>query len=203
MVVDDHILFRSGLISLLKEEPNFQIVATASNGIEAVQICQEVLPDVVLMDVHMPRGNGVEAIRALKQLGNIHILMLTISTKDDDLFKALAAGADGYLLKSVELQELYRAIYHAKEGKKTIDPELMDRVIEAAAKQQPLSKLSKREVDVINTIAQGLTTSEMANALTISENTVKTHIQHIFKKLNASNRAEAIARASSLGLLSG
>jgi DNA-binding NarL/FixJ family response regulator len=203
LVVDDHTLFRRGLVGLLGEQPDFFIVGEASNGETAVKLCQQERPQVVLMDVHMPGGGGVEAIAALKQTANVRVLMLTISNKDKDLLGALVAGADGYLLKSAEPEELCYAIRQVAAGKGILSPEVTARVMRAAASQSHASTalLSQREVDVLQELARGATTTNIAATLFISENTVKTHIRRIFKKLGATNRTEAVAQAVSQGLL--
>ncbi|MFQ5433585.1 MAG: response regulator [Anaerolineae bacterium] len=205
LLVDDHALFRRGLVRLLDEQPDFSVVGEAGDGHTAVYLCRQQQPDVVLMDVHMPGGGGIEAVRVLKQKPGVHILMLTISDKDDDLLGALAAGADGYLLKTAEPDQLCRAIRRAAVGQGVLSPEVTSRVIRAAAiqGQGQAASLSRRENEVLAQLARGATTSEIAAALVISENTVKTHIKRILEKLEASNRVEAVARATALGLLSG
>jgi DNA-binding NarL/FixJ family response regulator len=204
LVVDDHILFRRGLIGLLAEQPDFLLVGEAGNGLDAVQLCRQRQPDVVLMDIHMPASSGVETVRILKKESETRILMLTISDKDDDLLGALAAGADGYLLKNAEPEQLCQAIRQVAAGQGVLSPEITARVIQAAAtspgQQSPVS-LSKRENEVLDQLARGATTAEIAATFVISKNTAKTHIRRILKKLNAANRAEAVARASALGLI--
>ncbi|HFQ94268.1 MAG TPA: response regulator transcription factor [Anaerolineae bacterium] len=203
LVVDDHALFRRGIVSLLKEQPDFQVIGTADSGPTAVQLCQQEKPHVVLMDVHMPGGGGVDAVAALKQMLDVRVIMLTISNKDEDLLGALAAGADGYLLKSAEPDELCQAIRQVAAGKGVLSPEVTARVMRAAAAQTPAttSSLSQRELDVLQELARGATTADIAATLVISENTVKTHIRRIFKKLGVTNRTQAVAQAASQGLL--
>ncbi len=203
LVVDDHTLFRRGIVSLLKEQPDFQVIGTADSGPAAVQLGRDIKPHVVLMDVHMPGGDGVNAVAALKQMPDVRVIMLTISNKDEDLLGALAAGADGYLLKSAEPDELCQAIRQVAAGKAVLSPEVTARVIRAAAAQTPVttSSLSQRELDVLQELARGATTADIATALVISENTVKTHIRRIFKKLGVTNRTQAVAQAAAQGLL--
>jgi len=205
LVVDDHHLFRRGLIGLLSEKPDFSVVGEANNGVDAIELCRQRQPDVVLMDVNMPGGNGVEAVRTLKRESDVKVLMLTISDKDGDLLGALAAGADGYLLKNADIDQLSRAICLVSSGQGVLSPEITTRVMEAAARshsQSSRASLSRRERDVLDQLAQGATTAEIATTFVISQNTVKTHVRRIMQKLDASNRAEAVARASALGLIS-
>jgi DNA-binding NarL/FixJ family response regulator len=205
LLVDDHALFRKGLAGLLSEEADFHIVGEAVNGTEAIELSREYRPDVVLMDVNMPGGGGVEAVKSLKEELDLQVLMLTVSDKDQDLMGALAAGANGYLLKNAEPEQLFQAIRQVAAGHGVLSPEVTKRVMQAASvrDQKPSPSLSRRERDVLDHLARGETTAEIAASLVISENTVKTHIRHILKKLEAANRAEAIARAAALGLLSG
>ncbi len=208
VVVDDHALFRAGLVGLLKEMDEFDIVGEASNGREAVDIIQKQKPDVVLLDVNMPVMDGINTVRSIKDskesdLSQIKILMLTISKHEEDLFDALKAGANGYLLKNVEPDELRKAICQVVKGQGVLSPEVTQPVIRALAhmKTSPLEKsLSKREVEILECLAQGLTTTKMSQNLFISENTVKTHIRHIYEKLEVSNRADAVQKARQLGL---
>ncbi len=204
LIADDHALFRRGLCGLLAEQPDFVVAGEAGSGPEAVRLAASTAPDVVLMDVHMPEGGGVEAVRQLKASGEVRVLMLTISDRDEDLFAALAAGADGYLLKSLEPQDLYRAIRQAAQGHGALSPEVTDKVLRAAARQAvhaPSPALTPREREVLALLAQGASTHEIAARLVISPATVKTHVRNLLDKLEASNRAEAVARAASLGLL--
>lgn len=204
VVVDDHALFRSGLISLLADMPGFQVVGEASNGQEALQVVRRMQPDVVLLDVNMPGMDGVTVVRALKQMPAApRVLMLTISQHQRDLIGALRNGADGYLLKNAEPHELRAAIRHVVEGKAVLSPEVTRQLVETV--QRPSTEyeepLSAREMDVLRCLAQGKTTAQIAAELMISQNTVKTHIRHILEKLGAENRVEAVSRAIQRGLL--
>jgi DNA-binding NarL/FixJ family response regulator len=204
MVVDDHALFRAGLISLLAEMSEFKIVGEASNGNEALSIIQNIQPDVVLLDVNMPGMGGVEVVENLKKREHCKILMLTISKHEEDLFGAINAGADGYLLKNVEPEELRKAIFQVYEGKSVLSPDVTRPVFKAVAGLStlpPEHNISTREIEVLNCLARGMTTIEIASDLFISDNTVKTHIRHILEKLESSNRAEAVSKATQLGLI--
>jgi DNA-binding NarL/FixJ family response regulator len=205
VVVDDHALFRAGLVSLLTTIPEFEIVGEAGNGREALFIVEELKPDVVLLDVNMPVMGGVEMVEALQEKQQLRILMLTISRHDEDLFGAIAAGADGYLLKDAEPEELRQAINHVAEGRSVLSPEVTGRVLKAVSSSQgipPEIGLSKREMDVLRCLAKGMTSAQVASDLFISEKTVKTHVRHILEKLEAANRAEAVSRAIQLGIIS-
>ncbi len=204
VVVDDHGLFRAGLVSLLTTISEFEIVGEAGDGREALSVIDEKKPDVVLLDVNMPIMGGVEMVEAIQENDPPKILMLTISKHDEDLFGAIAAGADGYLLKDAEPEELRRAINLVAEGKSVLSPEVTSRVLKAVSSSHgipPDIALSKREMDVLKCLARGMTSSQIATELFISENTVKTHVRHILEKLEASNRAEAVSRAIQLGII--
>jgi DNA-binding NarL/FixJ family response regulator len=205
VVVDDHALFRAGLVSLLAGMPDFQVVGEAGNGQEAVDLVKRTQPDVVLLDVNMPVMNGIETVGALRESGlKGKILMLTISKHEDDLFGAINAGADGYLLKNAEPDELRKAIRQISEGKAVLSPEVTRSVLKAVAGGQGVvldGGLSKRELEVLECLAQGKTTLQIASDLYVSDNTVKTHVRHILGKLEAANRAEAVSKAAQMGLI--
>jgi DNA-binding NarL/FixJ family response regulator len=204
VIVDDHALFRAGLVSLLSTVPEFEIVGEAGDGLEGLAVVERTDPDIILLDVNMPIMSGVEMIEALQERQNLHILMLTVSKHDEDLFGAIAAGADGYLLKDAEPEELRRSINLVAEGKSVLSPEVTHRVFKAISSSRgiPLEvALSKREMDVLHCLAQGMTSAQIASELFISENTVKTHVRHILEKLEASNRAEAVSRAIQMGII--
>ena len=206
LVVDDHALFRSGLISLLKGMPEFQVVGEASDGQEALQAARRLNPDVVLLDVNMPVMDGVETVSQMKAELHCRILMLTISKNDEDLFGSIQAGADGYLLKNATPEELRKAIQQVQEGMSVLAPDVTRRVMNAVRADQagsPAHNLSDREMEVLQCLANGLTTAQIAQQLFISDNTVKTHVRHIMEKLEASTRAEAVGKALQLGLIRG
>ncbi len=205
VVVDDHALFRSGLISLLGDMGEFQVVGEAANGREALDVVRQKKPDVVLMDVNMPVMGGVETVRALKGHEPCRIIMLTISKSDEDLLNAISAGADGYILKNASPEELKKAIVQVHHGMGVLSPEVTRQVMTAVASgktPQQETGLSAREIEVLSCLARGLTTAQISNELYISENTVKTHVRHILEKLEASNRVEATRKAVQMGLIS-
>ena len=204
LIVDDHPLFRAGLAGLLREEPGLVLTAAAADCAQALAFSQQTPPDVALVDVHMPGCNGVDTVVALKQEHNVRILMLTISDREQDLLAALAAGADGYLLKSVEPEALCHAIRQVVAGHSVLSPEVTAAVMKAAVQgwhAPPAVSLSPREREVLGEMARGATTRAIADCLVISPSTVKTHVTHILEKLGAANRAEAVARAAETGIL--
>jgi DNA-binding NarL/FixJ family response regulator len=204
IVVDDHALFRAGLISLLSEMDGIEILGEANDGESAVEQVRMKKPDMVLMDVNMPGIGGVEAVRRLRRSESCRILMLTISKNDEDLFGAISAGADGYILKDAEPEELQKTIYLVSQGMFVLSPQVTRQVVQAIGSDQNRftdSGLSGRELEVLECLAQGKTTIQIAGKLFISENTVKTHVRHILEKLEASNRAEAVSKALQMGLL--
>jgi len=207
-VVDDHALFRAGLVSLLREMDDFQIVGEAGDGQGALELVRRHRPDVLLLDVNMPGMSGVDVVRALRRLPGdeqCRILMLTISKSEQDLLGAIEAGADGYLLKNVEPDELRKSILLIQQGMSVLSPQVTRQVLRAAVEGGQAragdSGLSEREMEVLECLAQGKTTSQIASELFISDNTVKTHVRHILEKLDASNRAEAVSKAIQMGLI--
>jgi DNA-binding NarL/FixJ family response regulator len=206
LVVDDHALFRSGLISLLKGMPEFQVAGEASNGREAVEAARQLQPDVVLLDVNMPVMSGVEAVSVIKEVLPCRILMLTISKNDEDLFGSILAGADGYLLKNATPEELRKSILQVQEGMGVLAADVTRKVMGAVRADQANlagNSLSSREMEVLRCLAQGMTTTQISSQLFISDNTVKTHVRHIMEKLEAANRAEAVSKATQMGLIGG
>lgn len=204
VVVDDHALFRSGLIGLLTDMPDISVVGEASNGKEAVEVVLRTKPDIVLLDVNMPVMGGVEAVQAIKAVVNTHIIMLTISKSDKDLINAIAAGADGYLLKNASPEELYKAIHQVEKGLAVLSPEVTRQVMVAVVSDNisPMNVgLSDREKEVLSCMARGLSTAQISHELFISDNTVKTHIRHILEKLEVRNRNEAAQKARELGII--
>lgn len=205
VVVDDHALFRRGLIGLLNDMREFKVVGEAGNGKEALSIIQEALPDLVLLDVNMPEMDGIQTVEALRKARlPLHILMLTISQQEEDLMTAIRMGADGYLLKNTEPDDLRKAILRVASGEGALSPEVTGPVMRALARQAELTgqqPLSDRELEVLVCLADGLTTSQIATKLFISENTVKTHVRHILEKMEAANRTEAVSKGIQLGLI--
>ena len=215
LIADDHHLFRDGLSRIIQEVPVFDLCATAQNGKESLDLVKMHKPDVVLMDLHMPEMNGIEATKQIKaQNLHIHILILTISEDDDDLFSALRAGAGGYLLKNTSSNNLIIAIKDLVAGKapmsSAMTSKLLNHFISGSSNSEdslpfstsPEAKLlSKRENDVLHLVARGLSNKEIGNSLSISQHTAKSHLHSILNKLGLRSRVEAAAWAIRKGML--
>ncbi|MCX8024505.1 MAG: response regulator transcription factor [Thermanaerothrix sp.] len=205
VVVDDHSLFRRGLIELLRDMPEIKVVGEAGNGQEALELIRYAMPDVVLLDINMPHMDGLRTLEALRRSSSSpKVLMLTVSQHEEDLMQAIRSGADGYLLKNVEPEELRKAILRVYQGEGALSPEVTAPVLRAIAYQSEIANrqiLSDRELEVLECLADGQTTGQIAAKLYISDNTVKTHVRHILEKLEASNRTEAVSKAIALGLI--
>ncbi len=204
VVVDDHTLFRRGLVGLLVEMEGFKVIGEASNGQDALSVIATQNPDIVLLDVNMPEMSGIATLAALRKQGVVSpVLMLTISQHEEDLIGAIRAGANGYLLKNAEPETLRQTIKQVVAGNSVLAPEVTEQVFRLVRSGQfdPINLLTGREVEVLRYLSQGLTTAQTGSEMFISENTVKTHIRHILEKLEVSNRAEAVARATQLGLI--
>jgi len=212
LVVDDHALFRRGISTVLTNQENISVVGEATNGLEAIEKAEELVPDVIVMDLNMPQCNGLEATQALQaRMPQINILVLTVSDNEADLFAAIKFGATGYILKNTEPEELVQAIYHIAQGGVIISPvmaikllnEFRDSATNTRAKKttDDEASLSPREDEVLRLVAQGATNKEIADSLFISENTVKTHLRNIMDKLHLANRSQAAAYAVKRGLV--
>ncbi len=220
LVVDDHTLFRRGLIALLSQDERFRVVGEAGDVGEALRVLAKIQPDLLLLDNHLPGVKGVDAIGALKEASpDLRILMLTVSEDEDDLSKALQNGADGYLLKTAESDQLCEALVKVHEGHSVISPAMLTKLVSGlrhpagngqspnerapaatAHPLQELDKLSPREKDIFLLIAKSLSNKQIARDLDIAETTVKIHVQHIFKKMNLTSRVQIAIFAASNGL---
>ena len=211
LIVDDHALFRRGLEMVLEQEDDVEVVGEAGDGSEAIEKAQELMPDVVLMDVRMPRRSGIEATQTIKDLiPHAKILMLTISDEEADLYDAIKAGANGYLLKEIPIDEVADAIRSVWAGQSRISPSMASKLLTEFAAiskeaderpQMPAPKLTDREMEVLRLVAQGLNNRDIAKQLFISENTVKNHIRNILEKLHLHSRVEAAVYAHRQHLL--
>jgi DNA-binding NarL/FixJ family response regulator len=205
MVADDHALFRRGLQMVLENEPDIELVGEASDGAEAVEKSQELMPDVILMDVRMPKRSGIEATTQIKDvLPHVKILMLTISDEEADLYDAIKAGASGYLLKEIPIEEVADAIRSVWAGQSRISPSMASKLLNEFAAmsktpgdrpQIPAPRLTDREMEVLRLVAKGMNNRDIAKDLYISENTVKNHIRNILEKLHLHSRMEAVVYA--------
>jgi DNA-binding NarL/FixJ family response regulator len=201
MVVDDHPVVRDGLRGVLDGEPDMQVVGEAGHGAEALARVGEAAPDVVLMDLRMPTMGGVEAITALRSAApGVRVLVLTTFDTDRDVLPAIEAGATGYLLKDTPREELLRAVRAAHRGEAVLSPAVAGRLM-GQMRAPAADALSARELEVLRLVAAGCTNREAARALFISEATVKTHLLHIYAKLEVRDRASAVAAGYQRGLL--
>jgi DNA-binding NarL/FixJ family response regulator len=205
LIADDQALFRRGLYVVLGTEDGIEVVAEAENGEEAIEKARDLAPDVVLMDVRMPKVNGIDAARTIRaEVPTTKILMLTVSDEEDDLYEAIKAGANGYLLKEISVEEVAEAIRAVTQGQSLISPSMASKLLNefnalvkrAEEKQQfPAPALTTREVEVLRLVAKGMSNREIAEELYISENTVKNHVRNILEKLHLHNRMEAVIYA--------
>jgi two-component system NarL family response regulator len=205
LIVDDHALFRRGLQMVLQQEPDIEVVGEAADGSEAVSQAMDTTPDIVLMDVRMPRRGGIDACTALKDaVPSARIIMLTISDEEADLYEAIKAGAMGYLLKEISIEEVASAIRAVHGGQSLISPAMASKLLTEFAsmikrsderQQVPAPRLTEREMEVLRLVAKGLNNRDIAKQLFISENTVKNHIRNILEKLQLHSRMEAVVYA--------
>jgi len=210
LVVDDHTLFRRGLIALLAGDPTLQVAGEASDAGEAVRQTAALQPDVILLDNHLPGVTGIQALSGLKDAApNARILLLTVSEDEEDLQAALRGGAHGYLLKTIEGDLLAQAIHRCMRGEPVISGEMTGKLVSAfqtsaiaavpaPPRADPLAQLSAREQQVLEQIARGASNKEIARTLSIAETTVKIHVQHILRKLDLTSRVQAAVYAASL-----
>jgi DNA-binding NarL/FixJ family response regulator len=205
LIADDHALFRRGLEMVLDEETDIELVGQAGDGAEAVKAAGELLPDIVLMDIRMPKISGIEACRAMKEVApTSKIVILTISDEEEDLFEAIRAGASGYLLKDIPLDEVAEAVRSVHGGQSLINPSMAGKLItefatlanrdtaEDRTQHVAAPKLTDREMEVLKLVARGMNNRDIAKELFISENTVKNHVRNILEKLQIHSRMEAV-----------
>jgi DNA-binding NarL/FixJ family response regulator len=211
LIADDEAMVRRGLRLVLETEDDLQVIGEAADGIEAIDEARRLRPDVVLMDVRMPRLDGVEACRRLVEASEAKVVVLTTFDLDEHLFAAVRAGASGFLLKASPPEELVAAIRAAHAGNALVEPKMTKRLLEEFARrpdhppsgQLPsrFSELTDREVDVLREVVRGASNSEIAERLYISETTVKTHVNHILSKLGVRDRIQAVVLAYDHGLV--
>jgi two-component system, NarL family, response regulator LiaR len=205
LIVDDHAVVREGLRALIETQPDMTLVGEAANGEEAVEKSQDIDPDVVLMDLVMPRKSGIEATNDIQQAQpEVRVLVLTSFAEDDKVFPAIQAGAMGYLLKDASPRELLEGIREVYRGEPTMHPTVARRLmreIKTPSQLPPTPEpLSEREAEVLALVARGLSNQEIADQLYISEKTVRTHVSHILTKLHLANRTQAALYALRKGI---
>ena len=213
LVVDDHELLRQGIVALLNDQPDMEVVGQAGDGFEALTLARDLEPDLILMDVNMPICNGVEAtrrIRAAPDMGQPRIVMLTIHDEDQVLFDAIRAGANGYLLKDTKSAPFLQAVRAVLAGEAILPPELTASLLDEFARlsrgpslqAEEVPDLTPREHEVLTLLAADLTDKEIAGRLSLSIYTVKSHVRSILSKMQASNRRQAARLATEKGLIS-
>lgn len=207
VVADDHSLFRDGITSLL-EAADYEVVAQVGNGVDAVDAVQRYRPGLVLLDISMPAMDGLDALRKIKaEFSSTCVVMLTVSLDDKDLFAAIEAGADGYLLKDLDASEFLKILRGIEHGEAAITRKTAARIMNhireiSPSKDREKKSLSPRELEVLVLMGEGLANRAIAKRLFVSENTIKYHVRNILQKLGAQNRTEAVAHAIREGLLS-
>ncbi|HET7358264.1 MAG TPA: response regulator transcription factor [Nocardioidaceae bacterium] len=203
VVVDDQELFRRGLTMLLAVEEDIDVVGEAGDGVAATELAATTVPDVILMDVRMPKRSGIEACLSIKEAApTARIIMLTVSDEEADLYDAVKNGASGYLLKDSSIDEVAQAIRVVADGQSLISPSMAIKLLDefkqmsrSDRQQVPSPRLTDRELEVLKLVAQGLNNREIAKRLFISENTVKNHVRNILEKLQLHSRMEAVMYA--------
>lgn len=199
LIVDDHAIVRNGLATIINRDPEMTAIAQAENGQQAIDVFREHQPDVTLMDLRMPKMGGVEAIMAIcAEFRQARIAVLTTYDSDEDIYRGLQAGAQGYLLKDAKPGELLNAIRAIHNGQKYIPPEVGAKLLQRMSNPE----LSERELEVLRLMAQGMSNQEIGTALSIGESTVKSHVNRILSKLGVSDRTQAVITAVKRGIVS-
>lgn len=210
LLVDDHILFRKGVQAVLAARSDMEVVGEASDGLEAIALARETMPDVILMDITMPGCDGLEATRRIKEeMPYVKIFMLTVSDTDEDLFEAIKSGAQGYLIKDVKAKQLFDALEGVARGEAALSGVIAARILKeydrasagADEELETTESLTQREIEVLELVVQGKTNQEIAESLIISESTVKNHLRNILGKLHLRNRIQAAVYAVREGLV--
>lgn len=210
LLVDDHVLFRKGIASLLSTRQDMEVVGEAGDGVEAVSQARETLPNVILMDINMPKRNGLEATKIIKQeLPEVEIVMLTVSEDDESLFEAIKNGAKGYLLKKLEPEQLFGMLEGVRQGEAPISGVMAAKILQElkqpdrtiSGQQETMDELTSREIEVLEQVVAGATNQEIAETLHITKNTVKIHLRNILEKLHVQNRIQAAVQAVREGLV--
>ena len=199
LIADDHAIFRQGLATIIDRDPEMQVIAQAENGEQAIALFEAHQPDVTLMDLRMPEVEGVAAIAAICAIAkSARIIVLTTYDSDEDIYRGLQAGAKGYLLKETEPDELLNAIHTVHRGQQYIPPDVGAKLAQRLSNPE----LSERELEVLRSLAQGMSNADIADALSIGEGTVKSHVNRILNKLDVSDRTQAVIVAVKRGIVS-
>jgi two-component system, NarL family, response regulator len=199
LIADDHAIFRQGLATIINRDLDMQVIAQAENGEQAIALFEEHQPDVTLMDLRMPEVEGVAAISAICAIAkSARIIVLTTYDSDEDIYRGLQAGAKGYLLKETEPDELLNAIRTVHRGQQYIPPDVGAKLVQRMSNPE----LSERELEVLRSLAQGMSNADIAAALSIGEGTVKSHVNRILNKLDVSDRTQAVIVAVKRGIVS-
>lgn len=209
LLADDHALFRKGVRSMLASHSEYSVVGEAGDGCEAIELAHRLRPDLIFMDIDMPRVNGLEATRAIRrELPEVKIVMLTVSDYASQLFEAIKSGASGYLLKNLEPEEIFEMLDKVQSGEPAINGVLAKKILsefnrlsQPGRPQKASDQLSDREIEVLKLVARGEDNKEIAKSLSITPNTVKSHLSNIMEKLHLRNRVEAAVYAVGEGLV--
>ena len=210
LLADDHVLFRKGMAALIAARDDMEIIGEASDGLQAIALARDAKPDIVLLDIHMPRCTGLQAIsHILRDAPNARVVMLTVSEEDRDLFAAIKSGAFGYLLKDLEPEQLFELLDGVRRGEAPIAGVMATKILREFRQSGPTpapsptlpDQLTAREAEVLKLVANGATNREIAAALSVTENTVKMHLRNILDKLHLQNRIQATAYAVREGLV--
>ena len=206
LIADDHPVVREGISAMLNRERDIEVVGEAASGREAIIRARETKPDIILMDLRMPDIDGVEAMFKIREQDkDVQFIVLTTYDNDEYIFRAIEAGARAYLLKDAPRENLFQAIRSVFRGESVIEPtvasRLLDRFAEMSRQSRETEEFTERELEVLNLMAKGESNKEIADRLSITQSTVKSHIQSLFQKMNASSRTEVVTRAISRGLI--
>lgn len=210
LLVDDHALFRKGVAEQLASQDDVEVVGEASHGLEAIQMARDLVPDVILMDINMPKCDGLEATRQIKrEMPHVKIIILTVADDDQKLFEAIKSGAQGYLLKNLEPSQLFDVLDSISRGEAPLSGVIAAKILNEFSQRGPdaqgqadlIEALTEREIGVLELVVEGLTNKEIASKLHISVNTVKIHMRNILEKLHLQNRIQAAVYAVREGLV--